>query len=277
VEIRNVIRSIISHPWTSAQDGILGVSVLAVAGLLAIEFDLFHFAHELTTAERRLSLAEAIALTLLLAFCLAAFTYRRVRENNLDGQRQAEREREMRELRDQALRDPLTNLSNRRAVLAQLNELQVQTDGRQHAFFLLDLNEFKGVNDQYGHAVGDCVLQVVAERFRRVARPEDLLGRLGGDEFAILAYDLDRSGAAAVGSRFLGTLENKIWVNGTGHDVGVSVGAVLIPNDGVTAKEILANADIAMYRAKATGTAGSALVFFSDVKVGDQSQPRATG
>jgi diguanylate cyclase (GGDEF)-like protein len=118
-------------------------------------------------------------------------------------------------------------------------------------------------------------LQVVAERFRRVTRPADVLARLGGDEFAILAYDIDRSGAAAIGSRFLGTLETEIWVNGVGHDVGVSVGAVLIPTDGVTAPEILANADIAMYRAKATDR--SALVFFCDVKVAADSYPRAAG
>ncbi|KAB2943205.1 MAG: GGDEF domain-containing protein [Hyphomicrobium sp.] len=274
--IRNsVLRSIAAHPWTSAQDAILGTSVLAVAGLLAIEFDLFYFAHELTTAERRVSLAEAIALTVLLGFCIGFFIYRRVREHRDDAQRRAEIDREMQELRDQALRDPLTDLPNRRAVLARLNDLQLRLDGRQHAFFLLDLNEFKRVNDQYGHAAGDCVLQVVAERFRRVARPADLLARLGGDEFAILAYDVDRSGAAAVGNRFLGTLENKIWVDGVGHDIGVSVGAVLIPNDGVTVPEILANADIAMYQAKDTDR--SALVFFSDVKVSAGLYPRAAG
>lgn len=274
--IRNsVLQSIAAHPGRSAQDAILGTSVLAVAGLLAIEFDLFYFADELTTAERRVSLAEAIALTVLLGFCIAFFIYRRVREHRKDVQRRAEIDREMQELRDQALRDPLTDLPNRRAVLARLNDLPLRLDGHQHAFFLLDLNEFKRVNDHYGHAAGDCVLQVVAERFRRVARPADLLARLGGDEFAILAYDVDRSGAAAVGSRYIGTLENKIWVDGIGHDVGVSVGAVLIPNDGVTAPEILANADIAMYQAKATDR--SALVFFSDVKVGSGLYPRAAG
>ena len=135
----------------------------------------------------------------------------------------------MRDLREQAMRDPLTNLPNRRAVLARLEELQAQADGQQHAFFMLDLNEFKRVNDQHGHGAGDSVLQVVAERFKRVARPTDLLARLGGDEFAVLSYDIDRAGAAAVGNRFLGALQNQVWVEGTGHDVGVSIGAVLVP------------------------------------------------
>ena len=79
------------------------------------------------------------------------------------------------------------------------------------------------------------MLQVVAERFKRVARPTDLLARLGGDEFAVLSYDVDRAGAAAVGDRFLGCLQNQVWVEGTGHDIGVSIGAVLFPKDGVTA------------------------------------------
>ena len=69
----------------------------------------------------------------------------------------------------------------------------MQTDGRKHVFFILDLNGFKRVNDLHGHAVGDSVLQVVVERFKRVARPSDVLGRLGGDEFAVLSYDVDRA------------------------------------------------------------------------------------
>jgi hypothetical protein len=141
VAIRNsALRSVVAHPWTSTQDAILAVSVLCVAALLAIELDLFHFAPELTDVARRVSLAEAIALTVLLAFCIAAFIHRRVREQRAGSQRQAELDAEMRELRDQAMRDPLTDLPNRRAVLERLDELPMQLDGRQHAFFLLDLN-----------------------------------------------------------------------------------------------------------------------------------------
>jgi diguanylate cyclase (GGDEF)-like protein len=272
VAVRNVLRSIAAHPGSSAQDAILALSVLSVVGLLSIELDLFHFAHQLTEAERRVSLVEAIALTILLGSCIAAFIHRRIRELRRDAEKRVALDREMSELRDQAMRDPLTNLANRRAVLSRLNELEQRADGGRHAFFLLDLNEFKQVNDRYGHAAGDSVLQVVAERFRRVSRPADLLARLGGDEFGILAYDVDRAGAEAVGNRFISTLQNKIWVEGVGHIIGVSAGAVLIPNDGIAAKEILANADVAMYRAKAVD--GSALVFFSDVKMsGDARQP----
>ena len=267
----SLLRSITANPWTSIHDALLGVSVLCVAGLLAIEFDLFRFGEELTAEERRISVAEAIALTVLLAICIAVFIYRRVQEQRSESARRAAVEDEMRELRDQAMRDPLTDLANRRAILGRLNELE--EDGRTHAFFLLDLNDFKGVNDRFGHTAGDNVLQVVAERFKRVTRPSDLLARLGGDEFAILAYDVDRAGAEAVGTRFIATLANMIWVDGVGHEVGVSIGAVMIPNDGVAAPEILANADVAMYRAKAAGQ--STLVFFRDRNDETATPPRA--
>ena len=270
-----MLRSVSEHPWTSLQDGFLALSAMAVAGLLAVEYDLFRFASEMTTSERRITLLEGIALTVLLGCCIAAFVHRRMQEQRQATDQRSKIDTEMRELRDQAMRDPLTNLPNRRAVLARLNELLAQTDGRRHAFFMLDLNEFKRVNDGHGHATGDSVLQVVGERFKRVARPTDLLARLGGDEFAVLSFDVDRAGAAAVGTRFLGTLENQVWVQGMGHDVGVSIGVVLIPADGVTAQEIVTNADIAMYRAKATDR--SALVFFDSADATPRQYPRFVG
>ena len=270
-----MLRSIADHPWTSLQDGFLALSAMAVAGLLAIEYDLFRFAGEMSASERRISLAEAIALTLLLGCCIAAFVQRRMREQRLEADKRTQIAAEMRDLREQAMRDPLTNLPNRRAVLARLEELRPRVDGQQHAFFMLDLNEFKRINDQHGHGAGDSVLQVVAERFKRVARPTDLLARLGGDEFAVLSYDVDQAGAAAVGDRFLGCLQNQVWVEGTGHDIGVSIGAVLFPKDGVTAQELLVNADIAMYRAKAGGR--SALVFFDSAEASLRQYPRFAG
>src|SRR5262249_47382758 len=106
-------------------------------------------------------------------------------------------------------------------------------------------------------------------------RPTDLLARLGGDEFALLAYDIDRGGAAALGARFVGALDNRITVDGVGHDIGVSIGAVLVPYDCIEVAEILHNADLAMYRAKATDR--SALVFFSDIQDLTGQQPRAAG
>jgi len=259
----SIFRSIAANPQGSAQDAVLALSVLATGLLLAIEFDLFHFMDQLTRAERRVTLVEAIALTVLLALCIAVFVVRRYWEGRLAEDRHWEVEAEIHELREQALRDPLTDLPNRRAVLTRLRDPALAEEGRQHAFFLLDLDGFKQVNDRYGHVAGDQVLQVVADRFKGVARPTDLLARLGGDEFAVLAYDVDAADAAVIGQRYIGALENQIRLNGVGHKIGVSVGVVLVPRDCAAPDTVIANADIAMYRAKAT--AHSALVFFSDI------------
>lgn len=257
----SMLKAIAKNPWTSIHDALLAASIFAVGLLLSIEFDMFYFAGATSLEEQRVTLGEAIGLTVLLAVCVVAFIARRLREHRAESQRAIVIDQQMQELRKQALRDPLTDLANRRAVLERLN--QTHDADRQHAFFLLDLNDFKRVNDTFGHTVGDSVLQVVAERFKRITRPLDLLARLGGDEFAMLVDDVDREGAEALAARLLASLDNRIWVDGVGHDVGVSIGVVFIPADGVAIPEVMSNADIAMYRAKKADK--SAVVFFSDL------------
>jgi diguanylate cyclase (GGDEF)-like protein len=249
---RSIFQIAAQHPRSSAQDVLLLSGVMTGALLLALEYDLFIFANELTTASRKLTLAEIIFLTVLLVIGIVLFILRRLREERADHARAFALELEMRDLKQQAMQDPLTGLPNRRAMLAALAEATKgpRCNGRRHAFFLMDLNYFKQVNDRYGHAVGDRVLQIVVERFRAAARPADILARLGGDEFAVLACDVDRDAALAIGQRFVAALRSDILVEGHAHRIGVSVGAALIPDDGVTLAEILRNADLAMYRAK---------------------------
>jgi len=237
-----------------------GVMIGAV--LLALEYDLFAFAHRLTTPERELTLEEIILLTALMVIGVVAFVLRRLREDRREHARAFALELEIRDLRQQATQDPLTNLPNRRAMLAALTEATSgpRCDGHRHAFFLLDLNDFKRVNDRHGHAVGDHVLQIVVERLKVAVRPADMLARLGGDEFAVLSYDVDKETASAIGERFIAALRNDIQAEGHAHRVGVSIGATLIPDDGVTPQEVLRNADLAMYRAK--NAERSSLEFF---------------
>jgi diguanylate cyclase (GGDEF)-like protein len=259
---RQLVRAIINNPWSSVQDGLLLSSVMIVATLVALEFDLFNFAGQLTVPERRITLAEAIFLTILLALCIFAFGIRRLREERHDVARRLATNTKLRELKMLALQDSLSGLANRRALLSALTAAIASppSAGRKHAFFLIDLNDFKRVNDLHGHALGDRVLQVVAERFMTAARPSDLLARLGGDEFAVLSYNVDRDTAYAIGLRFIATLESEIRVGGHSHEIGASIGAALIPDDGTTVEEIIHNADLAMYRAK--GQDQSSLVFF---------------
>ena len=77
-------------------------------------------------------------------------------------------------------------------------------------FFLIDLDDFKRVNDLHGDALGDRVLQIIAQRFGTVTRPSDLLARLGGDEFALLCYDVERDTALAIARRLIASLEGAI-------------------------------------------------------------------
>ncbi len=255
-------RTIVRHPWSSLRDALLLSGLMAFAVLVAWRYDLFAFLKSLADPQRTISPPEAVLLFILLVACVYTFIARRLAENRLDELGASELAGELRKLRELAMQDPLTRLPNRRALLEGLEAATVACNSGDHchAFFILDLNGFKRVNDRCGHTVGDHVLQVVVERFRRAARPSDLLARLGGDEFAVLSYDVGRGAAIGIGNRFMGALANGISADGYVHELGVAIGATLLPDDGATCEAILHNADVAMYRAKAQE--GSALVFF---------------
>jgi len=250
---RTLGKVIATHPQTSLQDALLMLALMTATLLLALQYDLFFFIQELSDAQRKLSLAEAIFLTALLASCIFVFIIRRLSEQRRDLALKVAAEVELRELTALVLEDPLTGLLNRRALLESLKAAvsAPPANGTQNALFLVDLDHFKRINDAHGHAAGDHVLEIVAERFRAAARPSDLVARIGGDEFAILAYDVDRESARKIGERFLASLTSPIRGGKHDHKVDMSMGVALIPDDGATAEQILRNADLAMYRAKA--------------------------
>ena len=149
------------------------------------------------------------------------------------------------------MQDPLTELPNRRAVIPALEEAIARPSGTTLAFYLLDLNGFKQVNDAYGHATRDAVLRAVAQRFRAVARHGDLIARLGGDEFAVLARNVQsRREAFDIGQRYVAALDDAIRVDDHAHNIGVAVGVAFYPDDGANAEAIMHRADLAMYAAK---------------------------
>jgi diguanylate cyclase (GGDEF)-like protein len=148
--------------------------------------------------------------------------------------------------------DPLTGIGNR-------NELEISGQGllcrkpghRGVAVILMDLNEFKPINDSHGHEVGDLVLRVVAQRLRSTIRETDVAVRLGGDEFVLLVDDVDSGGMSLLIDKIQEATARPIQINSLSVTVGVSVGAAHYPEDGTSLGELLKMADDAMYREKA--------------------------
>ncbi|HEU5278325.1 MAG TPA: EAL domain-containing protein [Gaiellaceae bacterium] len=171
-------------------------------------------------------------------------------------------ERELQEqLRLQALFDPLTGLANRAFFHEQLEHaVSIRTEGEPGtAVIFVDLDEFKQINDQYGHSVGDEVLAILGERLKGVIRAGDSVARLGGDEFAVLLTSVhEPAEPAIVAERLLERITAPIDVAGRHLLLTASVGIAL----GSVGTELLKQADAAMYRAKANGDADYA--FYDD-------------
>jgi len=176
------------------------------------------------------------------------------------------------EIESLAFYDPLTTLPNRRLLLDRLAQAVVHAgrSGKTGALLFLDLDHFKLINDTRGHEVGDQLLQLVAQRLRLTVRASDTVARLGGDEFVVLLSDLPADGEAAeaqvqrVGEKILQNLNLPYNLDCQTYQGVCSIGATLFGQGQEAAAELLRQADIAMYQAKATR--GNALCFF-DMKM----------
>lgn len=161
-------------------------------------------------------------------------------------------------MRTLAFTDALTGLPNRARlgdVLAQRAAV-LRESGRGFAVLMLDLDRFKFVNDVLGHAMGDALLRKVAERLRSVISEDDMVGRLGGDEFAVLALSVqERGGPQCLAARIVEVMDRPFLLDGQLVNVGASVGVALAPQDGSDPEQLLRNADLALYQAKAEGKA----------------------
>ena len=157
-----------------------------------------------------------------------------------------------------AWHDALTGLPNRASLWRYLEEWM---PGRQAlALLFLDLDGFKQINDNHGHAVGDVVLRVAAARLKGALAHEDLLARLGGDEFVAVLRGVDSGDKAlAVAGRLIEDLSRPISVEDKSCGIGVSIGIALGHCHGEDAQSLVAAADAAMYRAKQAGRGQAAL------------------
>ncbi len=153
-----------------------------------------------------------------------------------------------RELAHQATHDSLTGLPNRSMFTEELH--LATASAQEHTVLFVDLDGFKDVNDQHGHAAGDAVLVEVAKRLTSLVRPVDTVARFGGDEFAILL--LDQPCALAVAQRIVASIAAPIAVPGVQVLIGCSIG-LAVSDEGKDPETLLRNADSAMYRAKQGG------------------------
>jgi diguanylate cyclase (GGDEF)-like protein/PAS domain S-box-containing protein len=160
--------------------------------------------------------------------------------------------REEEQMRHDAVHDPLTGLANRTLLLDRLEHAQSRSlrESGDTAVLFLDLDNFKQVNDVYGHAVGDGVLVELGERLQHAVRPADTVARFGGDEFVILCDDIDAAAALALASRLQHAIEQPLLAGGVQHIMSASIGLAIGHDD---AETLLAEADLALYRAKARG------------------------
>ncbi|MDR5733963.1 EAL domain-containing protein [Caballeronia sp. LZ025] len=169
---------------------------------------------------------------------------------------QRERLRTEAKMRALAYNDSLTGLPNRASLyeLLTLHTALPADTGEPFAVIMVDLDRFKQVNDTFGHPIGDDVLVRIAERLRAIVRADDVVARLGGDEFAVMQRGADAETACTLCVRIVDASNRETFVvGGQSIHLGASVGFALYPEDGRVPAELLRNADLALYAAKADG------------------------
>jgi diguanylate cyclase (GGDEF)-like protein len=159
-------------------------------------------------------------------------------------ERQADDNRRLAEL------DPLTGLANRNVLRDRLEGALDDAGRGGTGLLLIDLDDFKEVNDTLGHSNGDSLLVHVGRVIRRCTREDDTVARLGGDEFAVVVGAATDEGLDDLADRILRELRQPVLVDGVDVDVDASIGIALSPDDGETAELLLQHSDIAMYAAK---------------------------
>jgi diguanylate cyclase (GGDEF)-like protein len=183
---------------------------------------------------------EALLFTISIAFILLAMAKERT---------------ELRH-RTAALVDPLTGIANRRSFLQDATQLAKRHSGKPlpTAVLLIDLDHFKSINDRFGHALGDRVLEIFSDAARKSVRSTDLLGRLGGEEFAAVLHDTSRDKAMAVAERIRESFAHAAQdVDGRPVGATLSIGLAYCEEAALDVPELLAQSDQALYFAKERG------------------------
>jgi len=157
------------------------------------------------------------------------------------------------QLEERATTDTLTRCLNRATVMSSLEATLARGDDGLAAVVFADIDDFKAVNDQHGHTVGDDVLALVGRRLAAAVRVGDFVGRVGGDEFLVVCPDVsDRAEVQRIAARVAEALRTAVQVGKHTIDVQASVGVACAIRRGASADELVSEADAAMYRTKRT-------------------------
>ncbi|MDH5387728.1 MAG: EAL domain-containing protein [Gammaproteobacteria bacterium] len=182
-----------------------------------------------------------IWMAVWLALLLSSIISRRLKEKN-------------EAIKHQALHDNLTGLPNRNLLFDRLDQAQLAANRNKTSFALLlmDLDNFKEINDALGHHFGDLMLKKISTIIQQTLRENDSIARLGGDEFAVLLPDTEQEGALQCAQKILTSLKTPFNVKDIRIESSASIGIVFYPQDGSDTEILLQRADIAMYQAKKT-------------------------
>ncbi len=184
-----------------------------------------------------------------------------------------ERRRLEDELRERALSDQLTGLANRALFLEGVRHALERRDPRPLVVCFLDLDDFKAVNDAHGHAAGDQLLRTIGSRLPQAVRPGDTVARFGGDEFAVLLEDTDLDVAVGVAQRLLEAISMPVNIGDAEVVTHASIGLALCSEQHRDPDALLAEADAAMYAAKARGS-NCYEIFRPEMRVAAESRSR---
>ncbi|GAO36296.1 diguanylate cyclase [Sulfuricella sp. T08] len=165
------------------------------------------------------------------------------------------KERTDREIMHMAMTDSLTQVPNRRALMAYAEHAMARRNGSPLALLMIDVDHFKLINDTHGHLIGDEVLRKVATRLARRLRGHDLLGRYGGEEFCVISPDTDTKGALTLAESLRETIASTPFATENGGlSITISIGISHCPSNVIRELiEVLAESDSALYTAKQTG------------------------
>jgi len=229
---------------------VIGAVVLGMVFVRVNAFDAFE---AFVSRHEAWQLDEFFAVAFFGGFAALIIAFRRARELRHEMVKREEAEERANLL---ARHDPLTGLPNRRLLHDELSAAieEVRNSASECAVFLIDLDQFKPVNDIHGHDVGDAVLVEVASRLASLCESDSTIARLGGDEFVcVIRYQAGSDAPARIAGQIIRVLCESIYVGGARLEIGATVGIARCPHDATTADELLRSADVAMYEAKRAG------------------------